>query len=84
MARKPCQSSPQTETPLAATYEQTMARLEQITRTGYKVKVQSVCEFDDTGFATHELLTHPTVFKSPLCTRNDLYGVRTEAIPLPN
>jgi len=46
---------------LAATYERTMARMEQITRAGYQVKVQWECLFDDAGIATPELLTHPTV-----------------------
>jgi len=37
---------------LAARYEQTMARLEKITRAGYQVKVQWGCEFDDAGIDT--------------------------------
>jgi hypothetical protein len=61
-------SLPQTEK-LAARYERTMARLEQITRAGYQVKVQWECEFDNAGIATPELLAHTTVCKSPLCTR---------------
>ena len=67
---------------LAARYEQTMARLEQITRAGYQVKVQWKCLFDDAGIATPELLAHPTVCKTPLCTRNALCGGRTEAMRL--
>jgi len=67
---------------LAARYEQTMARMEQITRAGYQVKFQWECEFDNTAIATPELLAHPTVCKSPLCTRDALYGCRTEAMHL--
>ena len=74
-------SLPQTET-LAARYEQTMARLEQITRAGYKVKVQWEYAFDDAGEAKPELLAHSTVCNSPLCTRGALYGGRTEAMRL--
>ena len=60
-------SLPQTEK-LAARYERTMARLEQITRAGYQVKFQWECEFDNAGIATPELLAQTTVCKSPLCT----------------
>jgi hypothetical protein len=67
---------------LAARYELTMPRLEQITRAGYQVKVQWECAFDDAGIATPELLAHPTVCKSPLCTLDALYGGRTEAMRL--
>ena len=67
---------------LAARFEQTMARLEQIIRAGYHVKFQWECEFDNDGIATPELLVHPTVCKSPLCTRDALYGCRTEAMRL--
>jgi len=65
---------------LAARYERAMARLEQITRAGYKVKVQWECLFDNAGIAKPELLAHPTVCKSPQCTRDALYGGRTEAM----
>ena len=51
---------------LAARYERTMARLEQITIAGYKVKVQWECEFGDAGIATTELLAHPTVCRIPV------------------
>ena len=67
---------------LADRYEQTMLRLEQITRAGYHVKVQWECEFDDACIATLELLDHPTVCKSLLSTRDALYGGRTEAMRL--
>ena len=67
---------------LAARYEQTMARLEQIIPAGYQVKVQWECEFDNAGIATPELLAHPTVCKSPLCNRDALYGGRTEIMLL--
>ena len=55
---------------LAARYEQTMTRLEQIIRAGYQVKVQSEWEFDDPGIATPEMLALPTVSKSSLCSRD--------------
>jgi len=67
---------------LAPRYERTMARLEQITRAGYQVKVQWECEFDNAGIATPKLPAHPTVCKCPLCTRDALYGGRTEAMRL--
>jgi len=53
-----------------------MARLEQIAHTGYQVKVQWKCEFEKRP----ELLTHHIVSQSPLCTRDTLYGCRTEAM----
>jgi len=59
-----------------------MARLEEITRAGYKVKVQWECEFDDAGVEAPELLAYPTVCQSPLCTRDALCVVRTEAMRL--
>jgi len=49
-----------------------MARMEQIIRAGYLVKVQWECEFDDAG--RPEVLAHP---QSPLRTRDALYGGRT-------
>ena len=55
-----------------------MARLEQITRAGYQVKVQWEYEFEERT----ELLAHPIVRQSPLCTRDALYGGRTEAMRL--
>jgi len=69
---------------LAARNEQTMARLEQITPAIYQFKVQWQCEFDEAGIATPELLAHPTVRQSLLCTRDALYGGRTEDIRLHN
>jgi len=63
---------------LAERYERTMARLEQITRAGYQVKVQWEYEFEERT----ELLAHPIVRQSPLCTRDALYGGRTEAMRL--
>ena len=56
-----------------------MARLEQINRAGYQVKFQWDCLFHNAGIATPELLAQPTVCKSPLCTRDAIYGSRTEA-----
>ena len=55
---------------LAARYERTMARLEQITRAGYQVKVQWECLFENAGIAIAEQLAQPTVWKSPLITRD--------------
>jgi len=63
---------------LVERYERTMSRLEQIIREGYQVKVQWECEFEE----KLELLTHPLVRQSPLCTRDALYGGRTEAMRL--
>ena len=59
-----------------------MARLEQIKRAKYQVKVQWECEVDHAGIATPELLAHPPVCHSPLCTRDALYGGRTQAMRL--
>ena len=56
--------------------------MEQITLVEYQVKFQWECLFDDAGIATPELLAHPTVCKSRLCTRDALYGGRTEAMRL--
>ena len=69
---------------LAERYERTMSRLEQITRSGYLVKVQWECEFDESGIVRQkpQLLTHPIVQQSPLRTRDALYGGRTEAMCL--
>ena len=67
---------------LAHRYEQTMARLEQITRAGYQVKVQWESELDDASIETPELLVHLTVCQSPLCTRDGQYGGRTETMRL--
>jgi len=65
---------------LAERYERTMARLEQMTRAGYLVKVQWECEFHDVGKS--EVLAHPIAQQSPLRTRDALYGGRTETIRL--
>jgi len=61
-----------------------MSRLEQITRSGYLVKVRWECEIDESRTVKQkpELLTHPTVQHSPLRTRDALYGGRTEAMCL--
>jgi len=72
-------TSPQTATLWQPDIEQRRARLEQITRAGYQVKVQCEFEIDDAGIAKPELFAHPTVLQSPLCTRDALYGGRTEA-----
>ena len=67
---------------LAARYEQTIARLEQITRAGYQVIVKWDGLFDDAVIAKSEMLAHPTVCKFHLCTRDALYGGRIEAMRL--
>ena len=67
---------------LAARYEQIIALLEQITCAGYQVKVQWECEIDDADMETPELLGHPTVCQSPMCTLDALYGGRTKALHL--
>jgi len=69
---------------LAERYERTMSRLEQITRSGYLVKVKWECEFDESVNVKQkpELLTHPIVHQSPLRTRDALYGGRNEAMCL--
>ena len=59
-----------------------MARLEQLTHTGYQVKVQWEFEFEDALIATTELLAHATVLQSHLCTRVALYSGRTKAMVL--
>jgi len=58
-----------------------MSRLEQITQPGYLVKFQWECEFDESGILKQKpgLLTHRIVQQSPLRTRDDIYGGRTEA-----
>jgi len=55
-----------------------MSRLEQITRAVYQVDVQWECEFEEKP----EMLTHPTVRHTPLCTCNPRYGGWTEAMLL--
>jgi hypothetical protein len=61
-----------------------MARIEQIARAGYTVKIQWECKFDEAKIVKDkpEVLTHPIVRHSPLKTRDDLYGGRTEAMRL--
>ena len=71
------------EDTLADKYERTMARIEQITRVGYRVEVQWECEFDETILTRHpELKTHLVVQHTPLNTRDVLYGGQTEAMRL--
>ena len=67
---------------LADRYAQTMARIEQITRAGYQVKVEWECVFDDVLKRNPDLRTHPIVAQGPLRTRDALYGGRTEAMLL--
>ena len=66
---------------LADRYERKITRLEQITQAGYEVRTHWECEFDKAGKMS-ELRTHPIVEKSPLKTRDALYGGRTEAMRL--
>ena len=54
---------------LAARYEQTMGRLEQIIRAEHHVNFQWECEFDKSGIATQVLLAHPTVCTIPCVPR---------------
>jgi G:T-mismatch repair DNA endonuclease (very short patch repair protein) len=72
------------EETLAERYERTMSRIEQITRSGYKVTVMWEFEFDEAGIVQQkpELLTHPVMYNTPLTTRDALYGGRTEAMCL--
>jgi len=65
---------------LAKRYERTISRLEQITRSGYLVKVQLECDFEKSGIVKQkpELLKRHIVQQSPLDTRDTMYGGRTE------
>jgi len=67
---------------LTERYERTMSRLEEITRSGYLVKIQWEYEFDESGIVKQktELLTHPIVQPSPLRTRDALTGGRNDAM----
>jgi hypothetical protein len=68
---------------LAQRYEETIARLEQITEAGYGVDVMWECEFDRDILLKHaELRNHPLVQHTLLNTRDALYGGRTEAMSL--
>jgi len=64
---------------LAERYEQTLARIELLTRATYNVKLQWECEFE--GVAD-DLRAHPIVRHTPMNTRGALYGGRTEAMRL--
>ena len=61
-----------------------MARIEQITRPGFLVKIQWKCQFDEAQIPEQkpELLAHRIVKHAPLITRDALYGGRTEAMRL--
>jgi hypothetical protein len=68
---------------LAQRYEQTMTRLEQITKAGYEVEIVWECEFDRDILPKHpELRNNPLVEHAPLNTRDALYGGRTDAMSL--
>jgi hypothetical protein len=66
---------------LVARYEQTMVRLEQITRDGYDVKVQYECEFDDAGIDTRNARPTNSVLESPV-SRHVLFGCSDELLHL--
>ena len=59
---------------LAARYEQTMARLKQITRAGYQVKIKWKSEFDDAGIETPEMLAQPTVSETNVYPGRSVQG----------
>jgi len=61
-----------------------MSRLEQITREGYRDKIEWECEFDESCIVKQktELLNYPIIRQSPLRTRDALYGGRTETMRL--
>jgi G:T-mismatch repair DNA endonuclease (very short patch repair protein) len=67
---------------LAERYDRTLSRIEQITRSGYKVTIMWECELDEAGIVQQkpELLINPIVQYTPLKTRDALYGGRTEAV----
>ena len=68
---------------MAEMYERIMARVEQIMRAGYQVKVLWKYEFQNSILDRHtELQIHPIVEHSPLNTQDALYGGRTEAMLL--
>ena len=71
-----------TSRPYAERYEETMLRLERITRAGYTVKVMLECEFEETLCLRHELQTYLLVEIGPLRTRDALYDGRTEVMRL--
>jgi hypothetical protein len=64
---------------LAERYEQTVARIEQLKRSGYRVIIQWECEFQE-AIIKPDLLVHPIIKHAPLITRDALYGGRTEAM----
>jgi hypothetical protein len=68
---------------LAQRYEQTMTRLEQITKAGYEVEIMWECEFDRDILPKHpKLRNNLLVQHTSLNTRHALYGGRTEAMGL--
>jgi G:T-mismatch repair DNA endonuclease (very short patch repair protein) len=73
--------TPSDET-LTERYERTVSRIEQITSSGYDVKIMWECEFDEVGIVQQksELLTLPIVQSTPLKTKDALYGNRTDAV----
>jgi hypothetical protein len=62
--------------------EQTMQKLEKITRAGYQVIVQWDCDFDREIVETSRTAHNPVVNRETLNTRDALYGGRTEAMRL--
>jgi len=61
-----------------------MARIEEITKAGYTVKVMWECEFKAFKIVEWkpQLLSHPIVSHSPLYTHDALYGGGTEDMRL--
>jgi len=65
------------EETLAKRNKQTLSRIEQIKRTGYQIKIQWECKFDEAKIVQQkpELLVHPIVNNAPLITGDGLHGV---------
>ena len=67
---------------LAERYEQTMARFEQITRLGIRLRRNRNSSLTEILPHHPELKTHPIEQHSPLITWDAMYWVRTEAMRL--
>jgi len=68
---------------LAERFEQTMARIEQITRAGYLVKIQWERQFDEPQIAEQkpEFLAHPIVRRAPDHPRCSVRGSNRSHVP---
>jgi G:T-mismatch repair DNA endonuclease (very short patch repair protein) len=66
------------EDTLAERYEQTLSRIEQIKRAGYRIEIEWECMFDEARIVEQnpELLVHPIIRHTLLVTRDALYGGR--------